>query len=409
MRRRSSMLGISLALVLVATPLFATAQAGEPDVGRAAALASAFWPGVPHSDGTELAALDFESAPAELEGAVVVASLWPALETRAAMWPGDTFHLTPIDRATLVHGKANVHVADAAVLRSHKSLAGAVILHLDVFTADGMTVFVSERAIGKSGKWVESAYPDAESRLALTFDSKRVEKLDLPAETNAVSPLVQRHHEGVLQCSGMTYDSNTTATETVQVAGVYKGIQAAFTYTNSASTSSGMGVQIGTNATWSQNSLATRTSTLTAPYNVETGPNAAWAYREWRANWSHYRYWRHCPNTPDTGYHTQRFTEPYKVNGFPATVTSRYPNVPCVARNILTGVSSVETETANGIQFDQGFSITYGGATFKGSDKSNYSSAVKMKFIRPAAITGYWFWCGDAAVAQDSHWVKAGR
>ena len=409
MHRPAATLVLALTAALVATPTMATVHGAAPAPGRAAALASAFWPGVLEVTGTELATLDFGPEPAALDGAVVVASLWPALEERAAVRPGETFHLTPVDRVTMVDGTASVHVADAAMLRAHQSGSGAVVLHLDVFTADGMTVFVNERVRTRAGTWVESAAPDGGPTISLTLDPSRVEKLTLPPAQRAARPLVKRNHEGVLQCSEMTADPAVTATETIQVAGVYRGIQAAFTYTSSASTASGMGVQIGTGAAWSQSSLASRTSTLTAEYAPQTGSSTTWSYREWKTNWLHLRYWRHCPNTPDTGYHTQRFTEPYKVNGFPAIATSRYPDVPCAARNVLTGVSSIQTDDTTAMQYDQGFSITYGGATFRGSARSDFTAAVRMKFIRPAAVSGYWYWCGDNVVAQDSYWVKAGR
>lgn len=144
-----------------------------------------------------------------------------------------------------------------------------------------------------------------------------------------------------------------------------------------------------------------------------TGSSTAWTNSEFRATWGHDSYYRHCVDpyvipTDFNKYITQRFTEPYKVGGFPATITSRYSLPGCVSKWDLSGSSSIHTESHAASSYVQGFSITLGAATFKGASQSGYSTTVRLTFSNPTGAS-YWYWCGDASPPQDGYRVRAGR
>ncbi len=110
----------------------------------------------------------------------------------------------------------------------------------------------------------------------------------------------------------------------------------------------------------------------------------------------------------DGQYYTQRMTEPYKVASFPAIINSRYPLPGCVQRHDLSGVASVATTNKSGTIYVAAFSITWGGATFKGGARSDYSTQTTIKFTRPTGAS-YWYWCGDAYAPTDSYRLRSGK
>lgn len=412
--RRRRVVGPLLLLLLLPTTAGVAPAAAQQDANT---LASAIWPGVGPSDGAELATVDLvDQRKDPMNGAVIVASLLPTLEARQAMQPGDVFSLVPIDRMTVSNGRAKIHSPDPDILQAHRSGDGTVLLQLDVYTDTGTTVLMVERVADAAGRWVTSETlagpverPDAAVRFEVS--DRQVAKLRLE-NVGIEAPLTTRQHQGAT-CSDVTFLARSSYPETLATSAVYKGIVADFVYTSTANTTSSLGVDAG-NGVFSIGGSSTKASTLTADFNSVAGSYSAWTNREWRASWIHDRWYRHCPDPTDTTYPyddtwiEQRWTAPVKVSGFPSIITSRYPLPGCAQRADLSGVKSVATDTSTAMTYQAAFKITWGVAAFEGSARSGYTSAVKMKFTRPEA-TGYWYWCGDNVIPQDSYKVRAGR
>ncbi len=80
----------------------------------------------------------------------------------------------------------------------------------------------------------------------------------------------------------------------------------------------------------------------------------------------------------------------------------------CVKRADLSGFKSIATTNASAQKYGAAFTITLGPGAFEGSSQSGYSTDVKVKFTRPTS-SGYWYWCGDNEVPQDSRKVHSGK
>jgi hypothetical protein len=413
--RRACVAGLVLGSITGLLPAWVAGRA--PD-GAAERLASVMWPGVGASAGIELLSVDITDVTGEdLEGAIVVASLWPSFEARRSMTIGDTFNLTPIDRVEVRGGRATIHEGDPELIRAHVSRNGALKVHLDVYTNESTTtVLMAERVRDRLGRWVDSAAISASKALAATplrFSLSRGQMLKVVLPDGAITrPLETRHHHGST-CSGMEYAGLANVPETVATAAVYRGIKANVTYTSAAHTRSDLGIQLG-NGAWTVNGTENAQSTLTGSYVTVTGSSTAWTNKEYRATWAHHRFWRHCVDPYQTypidlnKFITQRFTEPYKVVGFPPVIDSRYPLPGCAARQDLSGVGNIDTESAAATSYIASFTITWGVGSFHGSSQSGYSTAVKIKYSNPTPGT-YWYWCGDKFAPQDSYRVRAGR
>jgi hypothetical protein len=326
------------------------------------------------------------------------------------MKPGDTFQTTPVDRVAVASGSGAVHVNDAKLLASHEDADGRITVFLDIFTAEGAwTTYRLERIQDQAGVWLD---PEKETGSNLT--AQVIVQLDdavpqFAASIDMAEPAaVLLHHNGTFSCSAFTNLTPVTVPETVAASAVTNGIRAKFTYTSTAETYASLGVSFNAGATWSGNGSATRTSTLTAGFNTITGATGSWSAKEWRANWEHKRYYRHCPGSPTGTWHEQRYTDPQAVAGFPAIINSRYGLPPCHTKQTLSGVAWIATQTATATTYGSAFSITWGPGTFSGSARSGYTASVKMRFERPEA-SGYWYWCGDTSNPVNSGWLRAGR
>lgn len=379
-----------------------------------AAAATSAWPGVPDVEGSVLATVEISDRSAGgFEDAVIVASLWPTFEARDAMEVGDSFHPTPIDRESLVGGRATIDIADEELVGAHRSADGTVVAQVDVFTDDGIgTVFV-ERVRDENGRWVDSATrtaPVDDLPPPVAFRMGRGHMLPIPERNGPAEPrLVDRHHHSDLVCTAWYFGGDVEVGETVLTSAVTNGIRARVTYSSSATTTSGVGISFDAGATWSASGTSTRTSGLTANYDIVTGAAGSWSNKEWRATWGHKKYWRHCPGGPyDETWHEQRQTWPHAVVGFPAIIDSRYPMPRCHTRHDLTGVRSIDTEDATATTYGAAFEISWGAGTFSGNAQSGYSTHVRITFETPTP-SRYWYWCGNTFYPAESMKVRAGR
>jgi hypothetical protein len=375
------------------------------------------WPGVGAAEGTQLLdAQILDPASQPLEEGVIVASLWPSRDARRAMKPGDIFHLVPIDRIDVVRGRAPVHVASPDLLRSHTSSDGIVKVHLDVFTPDGMTtVVLLERRLSGSGHWIDASVdPDAalvDSVSRVQLDKSHMAELRLPS-VPTTAPLTTRHHQGAT-CSAIETLGRAQYPHTVATVGLYKGVKGKIVYTESATSTIGLGVQMGVGP-WSQSSMTTRTSTFQATSTTRTGSSTAWTNLEWRVAYAHWRDYRHCVDPADTTYPyndqwvVQRFTEPDAVGGTYGWYTSRYALQGCHTKWPLRGTQEAAADAATAMTYNQAFTISFGPTSFGGQSRSGYNGSTKIVFTEPAA-DAYWYWCGDQYYPKQSAWVRAGR
>ncbi|MBA3290047.1 MAG: hypothetical protein H0U17_00970 [Actinobacteria bacterium] len=423
----------AVALSGVASGSFSVQGASVADLG-----ASLAWPNVGNEDGTELAAVSFVAADGSaLEEAVVVASLWPSYEAEEAMSVGDSFRLVPVDRVPVEGEPAVIHVADSNLLASHRSTDRTVILQLDLFTVAGWTVFFLQRAQDDNGRWRD---PDALVRppedpfAPVTFDLRGraldpapvlgtaadpVEPIATPelglcpagvCPWQSPLPLVTRHHQYLHNCSDWSYLGYSSVPETVVTSAVTNGITADVNYTTEASTTSSIGLTVDQGSKWEISGSSTQKSTLAADFDTVTGASGTWSNKEWRMSWAHKKFYRHCPKwpgNPDSPYYVQRMSQPYKAVGGPPIIDSRYPIPQCTYRHGLESFGGISTKDHTAMGYQAAFSLTWGPGTFKGTARSGYSTDVKVTFKRPG--TGYWYWCGDDYVPQDSYKVRAGR
>ena len=416
-RHRTHLLPRPLVLPLLAVLLVAATPApgmGAAAVGwhDAAAFASGIWPNVAEVDGLTLAELEIvDEADRPVDDVVVVAALWPNAEARAALEPGETFSLTPIDRIPVRDGRVIAHVDDRDLLRAHTSKDGSVLVHFDVFTAEGMTVLRSERRQDRSGAWVESQAAAASNGVRRSRHGLRTFRLDrnrivpLEAPVGVEAPVVTRDHNHPSGCSAVKALSDVAVPETVATLAVTKGVKANLTYTTTAETTSSLGAYLGAAFGWEIDGSSTKKSTIEGEFVTVTGSSTSWTNKEYRVTWAHHRYNRHCSWNP---WQNQLFTVPYKAIGAPPIIDSRYPLPGCVHKADLSGFSTVSTTSHTAMTYQEGFKITWEGSTFKGNSRSGYTSQVKIKFTRPIGAT-YWYWCGDAFAPQDSYKVRAGR
>lgn len=410
----SRLLMASTALILAGTTIGPSSPALATDAQAAndpATAADGVWPGVGEVDGIELAEVEITAGDESLEGAVVVASLWPSFEVRSGMKVGDTFHLTPIDRLSLINGRGRIHAADEPLLRAHRSGDGTVLVQLDVFTESGWSVRRLERIEDTRGRWLEpggaALQDEAPGTVYLSLDDQPVAAVS--AEIEQSDELVDRHHNAYFSCSAMASSGDVGVPQTVVTSAVRNGIRARVVYTSSASTTSGTGISFDAGASWSQDSRLSRVSTFTATFDTVTGASGSWTNKEWRVLWGHRRWWRHCPGGPGGAeWHEQRFTEPVAAVGSGSIINSRYPLPQCHTRQPLTNFSSVETQSATAQNYGSGFSVKWGPGTFKGTSQSGYTRDVKVIFQTPQP-SKYWYWCGDNFYPTLSRKVRSGR
>jgi hypothetical protein len=211
-----------------------------------------------------------------------------------------------------------------------------------------------------------------------------------------------RHHQGV-GCTEWTLRARATPNQTIVNGIARNGVSILVRYSSAATTTSQTGISYNNRATWGVSGSRSRGSSFTAAYNAETAGTNATLNREYRVQWRHSDYTRHCPTNPYGGYQVQDITDPDFATGGATVVNSRYGVFSCRYAGTRAQVASVSTQSATATMYSAAFSA-FG---FSGGSRSGYNSETRITYRFNSTSGGYW--CGDNNYPAQAARVRAWR
>lgn len=242
-------------------------------------------------------------------------------DARRAMPIGASADLAPIARTiTTRTGDYELRAALTPQLRARLA-SGVLDLEMDIFTGDRHLVHQLQ-STHVNGQWMNGANDrpptnaaterDAHNRHDVAIDLSSGSVID---EEGAATELSQtRNHQG-MGCTDWVLRSRQSPSQTIAQGIAANGVATNVTHTSGASTSSQTGTSYNNGASWSISGSRSRSSTFTAGFARETSAAGSTLNREYRVQWRHSSYDRHCPTDYYGNYQVQVYTDPDFATG----------------------------------------------------------------------------------------------